>query len=75
MGDGFALQCVYEDMDEAKVALVRNGDAIAIPKGYHPNVGCPKSGIRYVYCMVSIQAENRNFMDLHTQKIYGDRLE
>jgi 5-deoxy-glucuronate isomerase len=75
MGDGFALQCVYEDMEEAKVALVRNGDAIAIPGGYHPNVGCPKSGIRYVYCMVSIKAEDRNFMDLQTQKIYGDRLE
>jgi 5-deoxy-glucuronate isomerase len=75
MGDGFALQCVYEDMGEANVALVRNGDSIAIPRGYHPNVGCPKSGIRYVYCMVSLEAEDRDFMDLRTQKIYGDRLE
>jgi 5-deoxy-glucuronate isomerase len=75
MGDGFALQCVYEDMDEARVALVRDSDAIAIPKGYHPNVGCPKSGIRYVYCMVSLTAGDRDFMDLHTQKIYGERLE
>jgi 5-deoxy-glucuronate isomerase len=75
MGDGFALQCVYEDMDKAQVALVRNGDVIAIPKGYHPNVGCPKSGIRYVYCMVSRTPEDRDFMDLKTQKIYGDKLE
>lgn len=76
MGDGFALQCVYEDMnDPDAVALVRDGDVIAIPTGYHPNVGCPKSGIRYVYCMVSVAAEDRNFMDLRTQAIYGDRLE
>ncbi|MDR1934893.1 MAG: 5-deoxy-glucuronate isomerase [Candidatus Accumulibacter sp.] len=76
MGDGFALQCVYEDMGEANaVALVRDGDVVAIPKGYHPNVGCPKSGIRYVYCMVSIAPEERDFMDLRTQRIYGERLE
>ncbi|MFT3962300.1 5-deoxy-glucuronate isomerase [Propionivibrio sp.] len=76
MGNGFGLQCVYEDMDGAKaVALVRDGDVVAIPQGYHPNVGCPKSGIRYVYCMVSLQAEDRNFMDLRTQRIFGERLE
>lgn len=75
MGDGFALQCVYDDMnDPDAVAMVRNGHVIAIPAGYHPNVGCPKSGIRYVYCMVSRTAEDRNFMDLRTQSIYGDRL-
>ena len=48
---------------------------VAIPQGYHPNVGCPKSGIRYVYCMVSLEAEDRNFMDLRTQRIFGERLE
>jgi 5-deoxy-glucuronate isomerase len=75
MDDGFALQCVYDEMGEANVALVRDGDVVAIPKGYHPNVGCPKTGIRYVYCMVSLKAEDRDFMDLHIQGIYGDRLE
>lgn len=75
MDDGFALQCVYDDMQEAKVALVQNGHVISIPSGYHPNVGCPKTGIRYVYCMVSTTAEDRNFMDLHTQEIYGNKLE
>jgi len=76
MSDGFGLQCVYEDMQAPDaVALVQNGHVIAIPSGYHPNVGCPKTGIRYVYCMVSTRAEDRNFMDLHTQAIYGDKLE
>lgn len=76
MGDGFGLQCVYEDMNSPDaVALVQNGHLIAIPAGFHPNVGCPKTGIRYVYCMVSTTAEDRRFMDLHTQAIYGDKLE
>ncbi|MEI6738476.1 MAG: 5-deoxy-glucuronate isomerase [Pseudomonadota bacterium] len=75
MDDGFALQCVYEDMQNPDaIALVQNGHLIAIPSGYHPNVGCPKTGIRYVYCMVSTTAEDRIFMDLQTQAIYGDKL-
>ena len=76
MGDGFGLQCVYDDMQNPNaIALVQNGHLIAIPSGFHPNVGCPKTGIRYVYCMVSTTAEDRKFMDLHIQSIYGDKLE
>lgn len=76
MGDGFAAQFVYDDMNEpAVVALVRDGDVVTIPHGYHPNVGCPCGGICYAYVMVSTTAEDRNFMDLRTQQIYGDKLE
>ena len=76
MGDGFGVQCVYNDMQRPDtMALVQNHHLVAIPGGYHPNVGCPKTGIRYVYCMVSVTPDDRNFMDLHTQAIYGDRLE
>lgn len=75
MGDGFGIQCVYTDMQQPDVvAMVQNGTFITIPQGYHPNTGCPKTGIRYIYCMVSVTAEDRNFMDLNTQKIYGDHL-
>ena len=75
MGDGFALQCVYEDLKNPHaVALVQNGHVVSIPSGYHPNVGCPKTGIRYVYFMVSTKAEDRVFMDLNMQKEYGDKL-
>lgn len=76
MDDGFAIQCVYDDLNQKdSVALVQEGDIISIASGFHPNVGCPKTGIRYVYCMVSTTEDDRNFMDLHTQKIYGDKLE
>lgn len=76
MDDGFAIQCVYEDMKRPDaVALVQDGHLVAIPAGYHPNVGCPKGGIRYVYCMVSTKAGDRAFMDLNIQRQYGDKLE
>lgn len=77
MGNSFGAQFVYDDdMDQPQVvALVRNGDVVTIPHGYHPNVGCPCGGIFYAYVMVSTHADDRAFMDLQTQKIYGDKLE
>ena len=75
MGESFGLQCVYNDLDQAEAHVVREGHLIAIPEGYHPNCGCPCGGIRYVYCMVSVKEGDRDFMNLRTQKIYGDRLE
>lgn len=75
MGESFGLQCVYDQMDQPNVYLVREGDVVSIPSGYHPNVGCPCGGIYYAYVMVSTTEGDRNFMDLRTQKIYGDRLE
>ena len=76
LGDGFALQCVYDDLTQSDaVRIVREGDLISIPGGYHPNVGCPKTGIHYLFCMVSVQEGNRQFMDLTIQKEFGDKLE
>lgn len=75
MGEGFGLQCVYDDMEQPQVYLVREGDLVSIPTGYHPNVGSPFGGIFYAFVMVSTTEGERNFMDLRTQKIYGDRLE
>lgn len=73
MGDAFAVQCVYEDMERPlAVAMVRDGDLVSVPRGYHPNAGCPAGGISYIYCMVSRTAGRRDFMDLHFQEIYGD---
>ena len=76
MGDSFGAQFVYDDMDRPDVvALVRNGDVVSVPRGYHPSVGSPCGGIFYAYVMVSTTAEDRNFMNLRTQTIYGDKLE
>lgn len=76
MEDGFALQCVYDDLAQAQaVFIARDGDVISVPGGFHPNVGCPKSGIHYLFCMVSIKSEDRTFMDLTIQPQFGDTLE
>lgn len=76
MGEAFGIQCVYEDMDNPLVvAMVRNGDLVSVPRGYHPSVGCPAGKICYFYCMVSKKAGDRSFMDLHIQEIFGDKFE
>lgn len=75
MGDGFGVQCVYDELGSANAYAVQDGHLVAIPGGYHPNCGCPKGGIRYVYCMVSTTEGDREFMNLRTQRIFGDRLE
>lgn len=76
MGQGFGVQCVYDALDEtAKAFVVQDGHLVTIPHGYHPNCGSPHGGLRYVYCMISTQEGNRNFMDLKIQEIYGDKLE
>ncbi|MBD3307071.1 hypothetical protein GF339_11665 [candidate division KSB3 bacterium] len=73
MGDAFGIQCVYDDMDDPYVvAMVRDGDLISIPRGYHPNVGCPAGRISFIYCMVAKTPGQRDFMDLHFQEIYGE---
>ncbi len=75
MGNSFGIQCVYDDMENPNVYMVREGDFVSIPTGYHPNVGCPCGGLHYAFVMVSTTEGDRCFMDLRTQKIYGDRLE
>jgi 5-deoxy-glucuronate isomerase len=74
MGHGFGIQCVYEDMTTPlAVALVTEGDLVSIPRGYHPNVGCPASVMSFVWCMVALTPGQRQFMNLRIQPLYGDR--
>lgn len=76
MGNAFGIQCIYEDLEKpAAVLIVREGDVVSIPGGYHPNVACPAGKMSYIYCMVSKKAGERNFMDLNLQKLYGSKFE
>lgn len=76
MGDSFGIQLVYDDLEHPyTVALVRDGHLVAVPRGYHPSCGSPAGGIFYVYCMASKTEFDRDFMNLRTQKIFGDKLE
>jgi 5-deoxy-glucuronate isomerase len=74
MGDGFGVQLVYDEdaMDSpSTVALVRDGDVVTVPGGYHPSSGSPAGGISYAYVMASHVPEKREFMDLRIQPLYG----
>ena len=75
MGKAFAVQCVYESLDDVLFCgIVRDGDMVAVPRGYHPNVGCPGGRISYVYAMAAKEAGQRDFMALRFQEDFGDRL-
>jgi 5-deoxy-glucuronate isomerase len=73
MDGGFGIQCVYESLDDARCFLVREGDMVAVARGFHPNVGCPAGQIAYVYAMAARVAGERSFMALHFQEEFGDR--
>jgi 5-deoxy-glucuronate isomerase len=46
----FGLQLVYTDeVTAAEVAVVRDGDTILLPEGYHPNVAIPGAVLNFVW--------------------------
>ena len=76
MGNAFGVQILYNDMaDPYMVTLVRDGDLVSIPSGYHPTVACPAGRMSFVYCMVATTPGKRDFMDLHVQELYGTKFE
>ena len=50
----FGLQLVYTDgITAAEVEVVRDGDAVLLPEGYHPNVAIPGSTLNFVWMMAA----------------------
>ncbi len=50
----FGLQMVYSRPDEPElVQIVREGDAVLMPSGYHPNVAVPGHAINFVWLMAA----------------------
>jgi len=76
MGKEFGVQLVYENLENPLyVGIVWDGDMVSIPRGYHPNVGCPAGRICYIYAMAARKAGERKFLDLHIQKDFGSKFE
>lgn len=51
----FGVQLVYTDWREPEVAtIVREGDIVLIPKGYHPNVAAPGGRINFLWMMAAL---------------------
>jgi len=44
------------------IAVVRDGDAVLVPSGYHPNVAVPGHRIAYLWAMAAHrEVEDRHF--------------
>lgn len=59
----FGVQFVYTNTDEPEfVGIVRDGDAVIMPKGFHPNVSVPGHPINFVWMMAAHrEVEDRQF--------------
>jgi 5-deoxy-glucuronate isomerase len=50
----FGVQLVYTNSREPEVAtIVREGDVVLMPKGYHPNVAAPGGSINFLWMMAA----------------------
>jgi len=66
---GFGLQLVYNDTDYPELVVpVREGDAVLIPSGYHPNVAIPGHNIAFLWAMAAHrEKEDRQFGVVNVQ--------
>jgi len=66
---GFGIQLVYTQPDKPEfVGVVRDGDAVLMPAGYHPNVAAPGHSINFVWMMAAHrELEDRQFGVVNVQ--------
>jgi 5-deoxy-glucuronate isomerase len=66
---GFGIQLVYTDAERPEFAtVVRDGDAVLMPAGYHPNVAAPGHSINFVWMMAAHrEVEDRLFGVVNVQ--------
>ncbi len=59
----FGLQLVYTDTKEPEIAtIVREGDVVLMPQGYHPNVAAPGGSINFLWMMAATrEREDRKY--------------
>lgn len=59
----FGVQLVYGGAEQSELAqIVRDGDAVVMPAGYHPNVAAPGHGINFIWMMAAhVEVADRLF--------------
>ena len=69
----FGLQLVYTNPgDPELVTIVREGDVVLMPKGYHPNVAAPGGSINFMWMMAANREdEDRQFGVVNVQPEYA----
>jgi 5-deoxy-glucuronate isomerase len=70
---GWGLQLVYTDPRNPElVTVVRDGDCVLMPQGYHPNVAAPGSQINFLWMMAANrEGEDRQFGVVNVQPDYA----
>jgi 5-deoxy-glucuronate isomerase len=65
----FGIQLVYSNTDDPEfVGIVRDGDAVVMPSGFHPNVSVPGHPINFVWMMAAHrEVEDRQFGVVNVQ--------
>ena len=71
----FGIQLVYTRPEAPEfVTLVRDGDAVLMPAGYHPNVAAPGHGINFIWMMAAHrEVEDRQFGVVNVQPEFAGR--
>ncbi len=65
----FGVQFVYTDTEEPEfVSIVREGDCVLMPAGYHPNVAIPGHPINFIWMMAAhTEVEDRQYGVVNVQ--------
>lgn len=71
----FGVQYVYTDVQNPEIAtFVREGDAVIIPQGYHPNVAAPGGRIGFLWFMAAHrETEDRQFGVVNVQPEFAQK--
>jgi 5-deoxy-glucuronate isomerase len=70
----FGVQLVYSDPERPEFArIVRDGDAVLMPAGYHPNVAAPGHSINFIWMMAARnEVSDRLFGVVNLQPGFAD---
>jgi 5-deoxy-glucuronate isomerase len=71
----FGVQLVYASPENPEFAsIVRDGDAVLMPSGYHPNVAAPGHSINFIWMMAARnEVTDRLFGVVNVQPGFGDK--
>jgi len=69
----FGVQFVYTDPNKPElIQVVREGDCVLMPQGYHPNVAAPGGQINFLWMMAAIrEGEDRLYGVVNVQPEYA----
>lgn len=70
----FGIQLVYTNPREPEVAtIVREGDVVMMPQGYHPNVAAPGGSINFLWMMAAVREdEDRQYGVVNVQPDFSN---